>query len=157
MTFTGNKAEIQQFLFKLDKDTVYDLKIDKHRNKRSLNANNYSWHLQNEISNAMRLSKEEVHFEMLKRYGQRDYVSLLANIDPSFYFEYYEEQGVYKHGNNTFKSYMIYKQTRKYDSREMSIFIDGLVQECKNLGIETLEDLEIKQMIEEMEKYEQNI
>ena len=157
MTFTGNKAEIQQFLFKLDKDTVYDLKIDKHRNKRSLNANAYSWVLQNELSNVMRLSKEEVHFEMLKRYGQRDYVSLLANIDPGFYFEYYEEQGVYKHGNNTFKSYMIYKPTRKYDSREMSVFIDGVVQECRNLGIETLEDLEIKQMIEEMEKYEQNI
>lgn len=157
MTFTGNKVEIQQFLFKLDKDTVYDLKIDKHRNKRSLNANAYSWALQNELSNVMRLSKEEVHFEMLKRYGQRDYVSLLANIDPSFYFEYYEEQGVYKHGNNTFKSYMIYKPTRKYDSREMSVFIDGIVQECRNLGIETLEDLEIKQMIEEMEKYEQNI
>ena len=52
---------------------------------------------------------------------------------------------------------MIYKPTRKYDSREMSVFIDGIVQECRNLGIETLEDLEIKQMIEEMEKYEQNI
>lgn len=154
MTFTGNKAEIQQFLFKLDKDMVYDLKIDKHRNKRSLNANAYSWVLQNEISNVMRLSKEEVHFEMLKRYGQRDYVSLLANIDPSLYFDYYEEQGTFKNKNNTFKSYIIYKPTRKYNSREMAIFIDGLVQECRNLGIETLEDLEIKEMIKEMEKYE---
>ena len=152
MTFTGNKVEIQQFLFKLDKDTVYDLKIDKHRNKRSLNANAYSWVLQNEISNVMRLSKEEVHFEMLKRYGQRDYVSLLANIDPSLYFDYYEEQGTFKNKNNTFKSYIIYKPTRKYNSREMAIFIDGLVQECRNLGIETLEDLEIKEMIEEMER-----
>ena len=154
MTFTGNKAEIQQFLFKLDKDMVYDLKIDKHRNKRSLNANAYSWVLQNEISNVMRLSKAEVHFEMLKRYGQRDYVSLLANIDPSLYFDYYEEQGTFKNKNNTFKSYIIYKPTRKYNSREMAIFIDGLVQECRNLGIETLEDLEIKEMIKEMEKYE---
>ena len=51
MTFTGNKAEIQQFLFKLDKDTVYDLKIDKHRNRRSLDANNYAWHLISEIAN----------------------------------------------------------------------------------------------------------
>ena len=156
MTFTGNKAEIQQFLFKLDKDTVYDLKIDKHRNKRSLNANAYSWVLQNEISNVMRLSKEEVHFEMLKRYGQRDYVSLLANIDPSLYFDYYEEQGTFKNKNNTFKSYIIYKPTRKYNSREMAIFIDGLVQECRNLGIETLEDLEIKEMIEEMERNEKH-
>ena len=93
---------------------------------------------------------------MLKAYGQRDYVSLLANIDPSPYFPYFEEKGIFKHGNNTFKSYMIYKPTRYYDSREMSIFIDGLVQEAKNLGIETKDEKEIKAMIEEMEKYENN-
>ena len=154
MTFTGTKEEIQQFLFKLDKNIKYDIKIEKHRNKRSLDANAYSWVLQNEISNVLRVSKEEIHFEMLKAYGQRDYVSLLANIDPSPYFPYFEEQGTFKHGNNTFKSYMIYKPTRHYDSREMSIFISGLVQEAKNLGIETKEDKEIKTMIEEMEKYE---
>ena len=69
MTFTGTKAEIQQFLFKqLDKDIVYDLKIDKHRNKRSLNANNYSWLLQNEISNVMRLSKACILFISKKNY-----------------------------------------------------------------------------------------
>ena len=154
MTFTGKKVEIQQFLYKLSPDVVFDIKIDKHRNKRSLDANAYSWALQNEIANALRLSKEEVHFNMLKSYGQRDYVSLLANINPSQYFDYFELQGTYKNNGNTFKSYMLYKPTRKYDSREMAIFIDGLVQEAKNLGIETLNDLEIKAMIKEMEKNE---
>ena len=154
MTFTGIKEEIQQFIFRLDKDVVYDIKVDKHRNKRSLDANAYSWVLQNEISNVLRESKEKIHFEMLKSYGQRDYVSLLANIDPEPYFLYFEEQGVYKHGNNTFKSYLIYKPTRFYDSKEMSIFIDGVVQEARNLGIQTKEDLEIEAMIKEMEKKE---
>ena len=154
MTFTGNKTVINQYLFKLDKDTIWDVKIEKHRNKRSLDANAYSWVLQNEIANILRLSKEEVHFEMLKNYGQRDYVSLLANINPSQYFDYYEENGTFKHANNTFKSYLIYKPTRNYNSKEMSIFIDGLVQEARNLGIQTKEDYEIEQMIKEMEKYE---
>lgn len=131
MTFTGTKSEIQPQLFKLDKDAIYDVKIEKHRNKRSLDANAYSWFLQNELSNVLRMSKEEVHFEMLKRYGQRDYVSLLANIDPSQYFDYYEENGTFKHVGNTFKSYIIFKGTRKYNSKEISIFIDGLVQEAK--------------------------
>ena len=152
MTFTGTKAEIQQFLFKLDKDTIYDLKIDKHRNKRSLNANAYSWALQNELSNVMRLSKEEVHFQMLKDYGQRNYECILASVTP--WWDYYEYQGTFKHAGNTFKSYLVYKPTHKYNSKEMAIFIDGLVQECRNLGIETLEDIEIKQMIEEMERNE---
>lgn len=152
MTFTGTKIEIQQFLYKLDKSTIYDLKIDKHRNKRSLDANNYAWHLINEISNALRLSKEEVYLQMLKSYGQREYVSMLANVNPSRISKYYEEQGTFKHNNNTFKSYMFYIGTSQYDSREMAIFIDGLVQEAKQLGIETLEDIEIQELLKEMEK-----
>ena len=152
MTFTGTKTEIQQFLFKLDKETVYDLKIDKHRKKRSLDANNYAWHLINEIANSLRLSKEEVYLQMLKNYGQRDYISMLSNVNASDYFKYYETQGVFKNNGNTFKSYMVFKGTSQYDSNEMAIFIDGLVQEARNLGIETLEDLEIKNLIEEMEK-----
>lgn len=152
MTFTGTKTEIQQFLFKLDKETIYDLKIDKHKKKRSLDANNYAWHLINEIANNLRLSKEEVYLQMLKNYGQRDYISMLSNVNASDYFKYYEEQGIFKNNSNTFKSYMVFKGTSQYDSNEMSIFIDGLVQEARNLGIETLEDLEIKNLIEEMEK-----
>lgn len=152
MTFTGTKIEIQQFLYKLDKSTIYDLKIDKHRNKRSLDANNYAWHLINEIANALRMSKEEVYLRMLKDYGQREYVSMLANVNPSRISKYYEEQGMFKHNNNTFKSYMFYIGTSQYDSREMAIFIDGLVQEAKQLGIETLEDIEIQELLKEMEK-----
>lgn len=152
MTFTGTKLEISQFLYKLDKDTIWDIKIDKHRNKRSLDANAYSWVLQTEIANVLRISKEEVHFDMLKNYGQRDYMSMLANIDIDNYYTYYEEVGTFRQNGNTFKSYMIYKGTHNYDSREMSIFIDGVVQEARNLGIETLEDKEINSLIEEMEK-----
>lgn len=154
MTFTGTKTEINQFLFKLDKNTIWDVKIEKHRNKRSLDANAYSWVLQNEISNVLRISKEEVHFDMLKNYGQRDYVSMLANINIADYYTYYEEVGTYKQNNNTFKSYLIYKGTHNYDSREMSIFIDGVVQEARNLGIKTKEDYEIEELIKEMEKNE---
>lgn len=150
-SFTGTKVEIQQFLYNLDKDNVYDIKIEKHRNKRSLDANAYSWILQNEIANVLRLSKEEIHEKMLKEYGQRDYVSMLASIKPSNYFKYYEEVGTFKQNNNTFKSYLIFKGTSQYDSKEMSIFIDGLVQEAKNLGIKTLDDYEIEAMLKEME------
>lgn len=150
-TFTGTKVDIQQFLYNLEKDTIYDIKIDRHKNKRSLDANAYSWVLQNEIANVLRLSKEEIHERMLKEYGQRDYVSMLASIKPSDYFKYYEEVGTYRQNNNTFKSYLIFKGTSQYNSKEMSIFIDGLVQEAKNLGIKTLDDYEIEAMIKEME------
>ena len=37
--------KILPLLFRLDKDTIYDVKITKHREKRSLNANSYLWKL----------------------------------------------------------------------------------------------------------------
>ena len=151
MTFTGKKAEISQFLYKLDKDTTWDIKIDKHREKRSLQANAYSWVLQTEISNVLRLSKEEVHFQMLKDYGQRDYISALASVNLANYYDYFEEKSTFKQNDKIFKSYVIYRGTHTYNSREMSIFIDGVVQEARNLGIETLEDKEIEKLIKEME------
>lgn len=153
-TFTGTKTEIIQFLYKLDKDTIWDIKIDKHRNKRSLDANAYSWVLQTEIANTLRLSKEEVHFEMLKCYGQRDYISMLSDVNIADYYNYYEEIGTYRKNGNTFKSYMIYRGTHTYNSKEMAIFIDGLVQEAKQLDIETLEDKEIKELIKYIEETE---
>lgn len=154
MTFTGTKTEISQFLFKLDKNTIYDLKIDKHRNKRSLNANAYAWKLITEIGNVLRLSKEEVYYEMLKQYGQSEYVCLLANVEPSRISKYYELQGTFKQNGNTFNSYIFFIGSSAYNSKEMSIFIDGLVQEAKNLDIETLEEKELREMLEEMDKYE---
>lgn len=153
-SFTGNISAINQFLYKFDKNIKYDIKIEKHRNKRSLNANNYSWELQTEIANVLRISKEEVHFEMLKSYGQRDYISMLANVNIDDYYNYYEEICTYKKNGNTFKSYMIYRGTHTYNSKEMSIFIDGVVQEARQLDIETLEDKEIKEFIKYMEEME---
>ena len=55
-------------------------KIDKYKEKRSLNANNYAWKLLTEIANIIRESKETVYLDMLKRYGQSEIISVLAHI-----------------------------------------------------------------------------
>lgn len=112
-------------------------KIDKYRNKRSLNANNYAWKLITEIGNSTRQSKEDVYFLMLKRYGQSDLVSVLAHIPVSGYFKYYEEAGESTLNKKLFKHYRVYKGSSEFDTKEMSIFIDGVVSEAKELGIQT--------------------
>lgn len=156
MTFTGTKEEIKQFLFKLDKDVVYDIKVDKHRNKRSLDSNAYAWSLITQLGNVLRLSKEEVYIQFLKDYGQVMLVPFQKGKTPSGYAKYYEFETSTKINSKDADYYRIYKGSSEFDTKEMSIFIDGLVQECRNLGIETKEDYEIKAMIEEMEKHEQS-
>ena len=112
-------------------------KIDKYREKRSLNANNYAWKLLTEIANITRKSKEEVYLDMLKEYGQSEMFSVLAHIPVQEYIKYYEEVGEGIVKGKLFKHYRVYKGSSEFDTREMSIFIDGIVSEAQELGIET--------------------
>ena len=66
---TGNAIQIIQWLYNQDKDKRFDIK--EHKEKRSLNANNYAWKLITEIGDEKRRSKEEIYLEMLKSYGIR--------------------------------------------------------------------------------------
>jgi hypothetical protein len=112
-------------------------KIDKHKEKRSLNANAYCWKLLTEIANVVRSSKDEVYLEMLKRYGQREMISVLADIPISNYIKYCEEAGEGTVNGKLFKHYFVFKGSSEFDTKEMSIFLDGVVSEAKGLGIQT--------------------
>ena len=58
--------EVIPEILKLDRDTVYDFKITKHREKRSLDANAYYQVLISEISKALNQDRQKVHLMMLK-------------------------------------------------------------------------------------------
>lgn len=146
---TGKIDKFLPLIFRLDKDTVYDVKIDKHREKRSLNANAYLWKLVTEIGNVLNKSKEEVYLQMLIDYGQSEMVSILSEIDVKGYFKYYKLAGTSILNGKEFNHYKIYKGSSEYDTREMSILLNGVVQEAKNLEIKTKDDIELERLIEE--------
>lgn len=138
---TGNAIQVMQWLYNQDKDKRFTIK--EYKEKRSLDQNAYAWKLINEIGNVLRKSKEEVYLQMLRDYGQGEIVSILSSVNPKGYFKYYEKIGIGKINNKEFTHYMIYKGSSEFDRKEMSIFIDGIVQECKQLGIETMTPDEI--------------
>lgn len=146
---TGKIEKFLPLIFRLDKDTVYDVKIDKHREKRSLNANAYLWKLVTEIGNMLNKSKEEVYLQMLIDYGQSEMVSILSEIDVKGYFKYYKLAGTSILNDKEFNHYKIYKGSSEYDTKEMSILLNGVVQEAKNLGIKTKDDIELERLIKE--------
>lgn len=146
---TGKIEKFLPLIFRLDKDTVYDVKIDKHREKRSLNANAYLWKLATEIGNVLNKSKEEVYLQMLIDYGQSEMVSILSEIDVKGYFKYYKLAGTSILNGKEFNHYKIYKGSSEYDTKEMSILLNGVVQEAKNLGIKTKDDIEVERLVEE--------
>ena len=143
----GNRTDIINWLLKKEESIVFEIK--EHKQKRSLNANSYLWVLVTKMAEVMKLSKEEVYLMMLKDYGQSMLIPVPKNNKPDGYFKYYEYVGRRLLNNVEVDFYKVYKGSSDYDSKEMSILIDGVTQECKNMDIETLEDIKIKQLIEE--------
>lgn len=141
----GKPEELSRYLWQLDKEKIYELK--EYKKKRSLNSNAYAWKLITELGNVLRKSKEEIYLQMLKDYGQSEIISMLSSISPIGYFKYYEKFGTGTINNKNFTHYKIFKGSSEFNSKEMSIFIDGIVQECRSVGIKTLEDIEIEDLI----------
>jgi hypothetical protein len=141
---TGKPLQIIQWLYNQDKDNIYEIK--EHKEKRSLSQNAYAWKLITELGNVLRKSKEEIYLQMLKDYGQSEIVVILSTVNPYGYFKYYDKVRDVIINGNTFTQYKIYKGSSEYDSREMNIFIDGIIQECENVGISTLTPEEIARL-----------
>ena len=141
----GNRKECIDYLLEQE-DKTFEVKL--YRKKRSNNANGYAWHLLNEMSNVLRASKEDIYVQMLKRYGQSEMVSVLSDIDVGGYFKYYEPIANTTLQGKEFTHYRVYKGSSEYDTREMSIFIDGIVSEAKELNIETIPEGEIERLKE---------
>lgn len=140
----GKPEKIIQWLFKQDLDKEFEIK--EKRNKRSKSQNAYAWELIGKIADVLRKSKEEVYLQMLKDYGQSEIVSMLSSINPKGYFKYYESIGTGIVNNKEFTHYKIFKGSSEFDTKEMTIFIDGIIQECKQLDIETLTPEQIASM-----------
>ena len=156
LTFTlTQKQDVSDLKAICDKKKLIAIECKEHRKKRSLDANSYAWVLITKIADIQRTSKDEVYIEMLKSYGQRE-KQLISIID--------NEEAIamiYRATNNhctvvgegtvngkQFKHLAILIGSSQYDTKQMSILIEGIVSEAKEMGIETLPPDEIKALKE---------
>lgn len=142
----GTSNKIITYLLEQAKDKQFELK--EYKEKRSLNANNYYWNLVTELGNVLKMDKEDLHFLLLQKYGQSEMISVVADVDMKNYLKYYTEAGESNLNGKTFKHYKVYKGSSEMDSKEMSILINGLVEECHIQGIETKTPAEINSLLE---------
>lgn len=144
---TGTPLELIAWLT-TQPEKKFDITEHEEKRKRSLNANAYAWVLITKIAEAMRppQSKEAVYMQMLKDYGQSEFVSVISSVDVSGYFKYYEEYGKGHVEGREFNHYKVYKGSSEFSPKEMSIFIDGLIQEARNLDIETIPPDELERL-----------
>lgn len=140
----GSPIKLINYLSTQDSEKVFEIK--EYKEHRTLSQNAYAWTLITQLGNVLHKSKEEVYLEILKDYGQSTIVSILSDVDISNYFKYYDLIGESELNGKSFNHYKIYKGSSEFNSKEMSIFIDGIIQECEEQGIPTLTKEEIIKM-----------
>lgn len=151
-----------QELKKVEEKSKLTIVLKEWREKRSLDANAYYWKLLTEFAEVVKTSKPCAHNMMLRKYGQLELIGGQAVRIPIPDTEEAEnttlEAETYhirptaqvKVGNDgiVYRTYLMLRGSSDYDTREMSVLIDGLVEECKSLDIETLTPDELRRMKE---------
>lgn len=140
----GTAETLVKWLFNQDRNKLFEIK--EHKKKRTLTQNAYYWALVNEIANHMKLSKEEVHYRLLKDYSQVALITIKSNIDIKGYIRYYEFEREADINGIKFNVYKVYKGSSEMDKKEFNVLLDGTIQEAKQLGIPTLTPSEIAKL-----------
>lgn len=116
------------------------VEIKEFRNRRSLDANAYAWVLMQKLAVALHTSREEVYLLMLERYGVFTHLIVKPAVVERMGAEWraFKELGEVTVNGTTRVQIQLFFGSHTYDTKEMSALIDGIVDECKNLGIETM-------------------
>ena len=124
------------------------IKAVKHRNKRSLDANAYCWVILQKIAEVLHQDKWNVYLEMLGKYGVFTHIIVKPNVVDKVKEEWrtVKELGEVSVNGMTGIQLQCYFGSSTYNTKEMSVLIDGIVYEAKELGIETLPPDELERM-----------
>lgn len=131
--------------------------LKQWRDKRSRDANAYYWALLGKIADILKTSTTELHNQEISKYGQPEIIDgslvnfILLDSVPWQELEYIHLKPttatkVLEDGK-LYRVYRVMRGSSTYDSKEMSILIDGVVSEAKELGIETMPPEELERMI----------
>lgn len=137
------------------------IKIDKHKEKRSLDANAYCWVLCRKIADVLEATDTEIYQECILKYGvtaikpeKKDLVDDLVRM--------WDGMGLGNShiimGDSKFEGYVNVKYfygSSKYNTQQMSRLINGIISEAQDQGIDTRTPEEIAHMMTIWEEKEE--
>lgn len=138
------------------KDVCLRLSVKKWKEKRSLDANGYMWVLLSKLSEKLNeqgtgTDPQKLYEHYLRYYGvlakdEDGHISITirSRIDidnvPGHWRLYKKSPDL------KWNSYLMIKGTSEYDTAEMAHFIDHIVEDCKEQGIETETPKELERL-----------
>lgn len=145
----GDPEDIEKYC-----DMDLDISFEKHRKKRSLDANACLWGCLGKIAAAIRSDNWSVYLYMLKRYGKFTHIVVRPEAldDLRKQWREIEVVGDSLLNGEPMKQVLCFFGSSTYDSKEFSVLLDGVISDMKDLGLETPTSEEFRAMIAELEK-----
>lgn len=143
-----NEDARQAFEELKDKDIV-SVTIGRYKKKRSLDMNSYYWVLVQKICEVIGLSKAECHNYMLRQYGKLERIndkgvpvyvpdtpeaSKMVDNAMDYHLQPTTQVKTGKDGIPR-RTYWLLRGSHSYNTEEMAHLIDGIIHECKYVGI----------------------
>ena len=146
MTFEADEDISGQLEAISDKLLTITAKI--FRNRRSKDANAYAWVLMQKIAEVLHTDKWSVYLSMLERYGVFTHIIVRPHVVDRVIEEWRTVKNLGKVTvvGQTGIQLQCYFGSSTYDTREMAVFINGIVSECHEMGIETASPEELERM-----------
>ena len=134
-----------------DKDKL-SIEVKPFRQRRSLDANAYAWVLMDRLATALSKSKAEIYREYVRDIGGNSETVCVKDEAAEKLCEGWGHNGL-GWVSETFKSKLqgctnvvLYYGSSTYDTAQMSRLLDLIIQDCKELGIQTETPNQIAEM-----------
>ena len=119
------------------------LSVKRWRQKKTLTQNGYLWELLGKMAMKLNTSPEELHDLLLQRYGFPDkdedgneiIIALRSDIDVRKLSDHWKYIRASKDGRSNI--YIKIKGTSAFDTAEMAYYLDRVIEEAKEMGIQT--------------------
>lgn len=140
------------------KPKLYTAEIKPKQNRRSLDANAYAWKLMDELAQAVGSTKEEIYRQAVRDVGvyrdyhiQRDEVESFETLWKRQGTAWLTEVVDYAEDGDAVVV-RAYFGSSVYSTKQMSRLIDYIVQDCRQVGIETMTPEELARIKEDWKR-----
>ena len=156
--FNNGKYQITFDIYDANKEECEKLKgkelwveASEYERNRSLKQNRYMWELLKAIGDHKDInrSRQDVYEIMLERYEfpLAENVRLSAGLFNEAHIEFAHKHFFLTKQGRKYNYYSVFRGTSLMSSKELTVFINHIIDEAKELGIETLPPEELKRML----------
>lgn len=141
------------------KPKKYTCTIKEFYKKRSLNANAYMWQLLGKIASVVLASPDEIYRDLIKDIGDNyevfavrdEFADRFPDVWAADHIGWIAEK-IGPSNQEGYTDFRCFYGSSVYDSKQMSRLTDLVSREAKELGIETLSEMELSRLKEEWQK-----